>query len=156
MTLQTTISSPTTNILQDRSLLVLTIDIIPSTWTHQHTVQIIRHKQRTSAKKETIGPATLTIDVLPSITTFLLAYAACHRENALVILGCAGDEVAVVYPRKGVGMERMVSGDVCNSRGGNVNPVEMEEALKLGVTELMDQCVSKSLLDADGKDGGGG
>jgi len=127
--------------IQDRSLLVLIIDITPSAWSHRNLIRDNKDKKREAVGKKTIGPATLTKDVLPSLLTFLLAYAACHRENALVVLGVAGNDVAVVYPRKGVAMERMVGGDVSSEGGGGkIHPQELEEGLRLGVMELMTRC----------------
>jgi len=126
---------------QDRSLLILILDVTPTPWNIRHKQRIFQDRKRAAVNKGTNGPATLTLDVLPSLLTFLLSYAACHRENALVVLGCAGNDVAVVYPRKGVSMERMVGGDVSSEGGGGkIHPQELEEGLRLGVMELMNRC----------------
>lgn len=145
-------SSPnTSSTIQDRSLLILILDVTPTTWSKRYKRRIVMDRKRAAAKKDTAGPATLTLDVLPSLLTFLLSYAACHRENALVVLGCAGNDVAVVYPRKGVAMERMVGGDVSSEGGGGkIHPQELEEGLRLGVMELMNRCAGMGeTIDGD-------
>ncbi len=96
---------------------------------------MLSDKTRLANNKRSVGPATLE-DTLSSVLSFLIAFSSCHRDNTIVIIGVAGSEVAVLYPRK----DRM--GEVVGSLGDrSVDLVEMREGLMLGAAELVERCV---------------
>jgi len=119
-----------TSHLQDKSLLLLILDITPSVWFHRSGLRNFQDQKYFPKSK---GPAKLE-EILQSVQSFLLAFAALHRENSLVVIGVAGDEVGVIFPRKGVGMDRMVNLD---NKSGKIDPESLCICLTLGVAELV-------------------
>jgi transcription initiation factor TFIIH subunit 3 len=129
------ISSSNTNI-QDRSLVTLIIDLTPTTWGERNQIRILQDKKRAEANKDSIGPAKID-EILASTLAFGSAFAASHRDNALVLIGVAGSQVSVLYPRKGKGMDAMVGGDIRDGGGCKIDPSEMRECFLLGVAQLV-------------------
>ena len=124
------------NNVQDRSLLTLIIDLTPTTWGERNQIRKLQDKKRAEAKKESIGPATID-ELLVSTLAFASAFAASHRDNSLILIGVAGSQVSVIYPRKGKGMDAMVRGDIRDGGGCKIDPSEMRECFLLGVAELV-------------------
>jgi len=121
--------------IQDRSLLVLIVDLTPEKWGQRSQHRMASDKARSRHNKRSVGPATLE-DTLSSILSFLIALSSCHRDNTIVLIGAAGNEVGVLYPRK----DRM--GEVVGELGDrSVDLIEMREGLMLGAAEIVGRCV---------------
>mmetsp|Transcript_10451 Transcript_10451/g.14773 ORF Transcript_10451/g.14773 Transcript_10451/m.14773 type:complete len:421 (+) Transcript_10451:52-1314(+) len=134
----------TTNLsIQDRSLLVLILDITPTCWGERQTYRERSDQARLKAGKRSLGPAVLS-EVISSVQTFVLAFSALHRENCIVVIGVADSEVAVVYPRKGIGMESMVGIDSRELGSSKIDPKEFHEGFMLGVAELVARSARKA------------
>lgn len=124
--------------IQDRSLLVLVLDLSPSTWGQREQSRKALDKIRRDQNKPSIGPATLH-ELLLATLSFLQAFVSCHRDNALVIIGVAGSEVSILYPRKD-SMDSAVS--ALGSEGGSrVDSIQMRDGLMLGSVELVNKCI---------------
>ena len=128
--------------VQDRSLLLLIIDVTPKTWGKRYKRRDIVDKMRKQQNKPSIGPATLS-DAISAILAFLLAFASCHRDNAIVVIGVAGSEVGVLYPRKDI-MDAMIHGSMEDEGGCRVDVNELREGLLLGMRQLTARCYRKS------------
>ncbi len=127
--------------VQDRSLLILILDLTPTTWGKRYQHRCISDKIRSEQNKPSIGPATLA-DTISATLSFLLAFASCHRDNAIVVIGVAGNEVGVLYPRKDM-MDVMIHGSVEDTGGCRVDVNELRESLLLGVGEIVGRSVTK-------------
>lgn len=93
---------------------------------------------RRDQNKASIGPATLQ-ELLPATLSFLQSFAASHRDNVLVIIGVAGSQVSILYPRKD-SMETVIS--AFGTQGGSrVDPLHMRDGLMFGAFELMNKSV---------------
>ncbi len=128
--------------VQDRSLLLLIMDLTPTTWGMRYQRRRMNDSVRAKQNKPGIGPNTLS-DTISATLSFLFAFASCHRDNAIVIIGVAGSEVGVLYPRKDV-MEVMIGGSVEDEGGCRVDVNELRESFLLGVGELMERSTMKS------------
>lgn len=131
-------SNNTSSLIQDRSFLILVIDVTPKTWGQRNQDRILSDKARAAHNKRSVGPATLE-EVLESLLAFLAAFTCCHRDNAAVIIGVAGSEVSVLHPRKNR-IDNLMS---ISSLDKTVDLVEMREGILLGVAELMGRSAAK-------------
>ena len=122
---------------QERSLIVLILDITPSVWGERERHRMLQDQSRLAQGKKSIGPAVFDSDLLPAILTFLSAFGSMQRDNCAVVIGVAGRHVSVVYPRKGLPMETMILEDVRETGGATIDPAAMTESITLGVAELM-------------------
>jgi len=150
----------------DRSLLTLVLDLTPSTWGERDLQRSDSDPKRFAANKRSIGPGRLE-DVLSSTIAFCLAFAALRRDNTVVVIGVADDEVAVLYPRKGgAGRSSMASivHDPADTVGGKVDAAALNESVRLGVAELVERAADKAeeraeeakqIADDDMKEKGG-
>lgn len=127
--------------VQDRSLLLLVLDLTPTTWGKRFKHRSYSDQLRQQQRKPSIGPATLS-ETISATLSFLLAFASCHRDNVIVIIGVAGSEVGVLYPRKDA-MEDVIHGQL-DEGGCRVDVSEMREGLLLGVGELVERCSVKN------------
>ena len=135
---------PTT--AHDRSLLTLVLDLTPSTWGERDLQRSRSDRARFAANKRSVGPGRLD-DVLASTIAFCLAFAALRRDNTVVVIGVADDEVAVLYPRKGgAGRSNMASivHDPTDTVGGKVDAAVLNESVRLGVAELVARAAEKA------------
>ncbi len=122
--------------IQDRSLLVLILDLTPKTWGQRNQIRHISDKSRAAQKKRSAGPATLQ-ETLSAIISFIIAFCSCHRDNTIVVIGVAGKEVSVLHPRK-----NRIDGIVGITALDKSNDLlEMREGIMLGVAELVNRCV---------------
>eukprot|EP00536_Pseudo-nitzschia_multiseries_P006310 jgi/Psemu1/192807/e_gw1.132.14.1 len=87
------------NRLGERSLTVLVVDVSPVTWGKREMLRNAQDKARFAKGKDSVGPATLD-DLLSAVQAFSSAYSSLERDAALILVGVAGSEVAVVHPRK--------------------------------------------------------
>lgn len=131
-------SNSASSLIQDRSFLILIIDLTPVTWGQRNQDRKLSDKTRAAQNKRSVGPATLQ-EVLESLLSFLVAFTCCHRDNAAVVIGVAGGEAAVLYPRKNR-LENIMS---ISSLEKSVDLVEMREGILLGVAELMSRSAEK-------------
>jgi transcription initiation factor TFIIH subunit 3 len=122
---------------QERSLLVLILDITPSVWGERERHRMLQDQTRLTQGKKSIGPALFDSDLLPAILTFLTAFGSMRRDNCAVVIAVAGRHVSVVYPRKGMPMESMILDDVRETGGATIDAVAMTESITLGVAEMM-------------------
>ena len=125
----------------DRSLLTLILDVSPTTWGERDLKRTAQDKARFAASKRSVGPARLD-DLLSSTVSFCLSFAALKRDNAVVVIGVADDEVAILYPRKG-GSGRNNMGSVVHDPpdtvGSKVDARALNESVRLGVAELVER-----------------
>jgi transcription initiation factor TFIIH subunit 3 len=78
-------------------------------------------------------------ELLPATLSFLQSFAASHRDNVLVIIGVAGSQVSILYPRKD-SMTTVIS--ALGTQGGSrVDPLRMRDGLMFGAAELMNKCI---------------
>jgi transcription initiation factor TFIIH subunit 3 len=83
----------------ENSLVVLVIDVSPVAWGEREMRRYSSDKARLAQGKRSLGPATLE-ELLAAVQAFASAFVGLERDSALLIVGVAGSEVAVVYPRK--------------------------------------------------------
>jgi len=131
-----------------KSLLVLILDVTPKAWGERELRRKVSDQKRLASKKSSVGPAKLSSDVLPAVITFLLAFASLHRENCAVVIAIAGDETAVVYPRKGgpnpnACMVHMVN-DPPETSGSKIDARTLHDMILLGVAELVVRATAKA------------
>ena len=122
--------------VQDRSLLVLILDLTPKTWGERDQIRIYTDKKRKKENKSSAGPAKLE-EILSCILSFLVAFSSCHRDNTVILIGVAGREVSVLHPRK----NRMDDIMGVSSLDKSIDLEEMREGIMRGVAELMGRCV---------------
>eukprot|EP00561_Arcocellulus_cornucervis_P001809 CAMPEP_0185818618 /NCGR_PEP_ID=MMETSP1322-20130828/20938_1 /TAXON_ID=265543 /ORGANISM="Minutocellus polymorphus, Strain RCC2270" /LENGTH=126 /DNA_ID=CAMNT_0028515741 /DNA_START=33 /DNA_END=410 /DNA_ORIENTATION=- len=118
----------------DRSLLTLILDVSPATWGERDLKRTAQDRARLAANKRSVGPARIG-DLLTSTVAFCLSFAALKRDNVVVVIGVADDEVAILYPRKG-GSGRSSMGSVVHDPpdtvGGKVDARALNESVRLG------------------------
>jgi transcription initiation factor TFIIH subunit 3 len=147
-----------------KSLLVVILDCTPYAWGEREIRRKVSDQKRLAQKRSSVGPARLTTDVLPALISLLLAFSSLHRENCAVVIAVAGDEVAIVYPRKGMGdggaganhnnrnpklsMSHMVN-DPPEMSGTKIDARAMHDMVSLGITELVLRSTSKASQEAD-------
>lgn len=83
----------------ERPLTVLVIDVSPVAWGERDLKRTASDKARLAAGKRSLGPATLE-ELLSAVQAFASAFVSLERDSALLLVAVAGNEVAVVYPRK--------------------------------------------------------
>ena len=83
----------------ERPLTVLVIDVSPVAWGERELKRQASDKARLAAGKRSTGPATLE-ELLSAVKAFASAFQSLERDSALLVVGVAASEVAVVYPRK--------------------------------------------------------
>ena len=118
------------------TLLVIILDLSPSTWGHRSIIRVAKDKALASKNKSSAGPAVIG-DVIESTLAFLAAFLTLNRENVAVVVGATEYEVGVIYPRKGGegGMQEVV-----NSMGSErVDRGLMYDYIRLGVAELVNR-----------------
>ena len=135
----------------DRSLLTLILDVSPTTWGERDLKRTAQDRARFAASKRSVGPARLD-DMLTSTIAFCLSFAALKRDNAVVVVGVADDEVAILYPRKG-GSGRNNMGSVVHDPpdtvGGKVDAKALNESVRLGAAELVERASAKAAKRAE-------
>ena len=138
---QTTISS------SERSLLIIVLDVTASAWGGRDLKRNASDRQRAEAGKRTVGPCNLQ-ELLSSIISLCSAFSCLNRENIVTIIAVAGDECAIVYPRKscgddnsGISMGNIVNDPPITSK---INTRFVHDYLKLGVAELVARDVAKA------------
>jgi len=143
------------DVANKKSLLVLIIDVTPKAWGERELRRKVSDQKRLASNKPSIGPARLSSDLLPAIVTFLVAYASLHRENCAVVIAVAGNETAVVYPRKGgpnpkASMVHMVndSPEMC---GTKVDARTMHDMIHLGIAESVVRATERADIAAAAK-----
>lgn len=107
-----------------RPLLVIVLDVSPSTWGEREMQRAVMDKARFAKGKTSAGPATLE-EMLLAIRAFCGAYGSLQRDAVLVIVAVAGNEKAVVYPTK-VDLQRLFED------GGTVDIRKLHGALVTG------------------------
>ena len=136
----------------DRSLLALILDVSPATWGERDLKRTAQDRARLAANKRSVGPARID-DLLTSAVAFCLSFAALKRDNVVVVIGVADDEVAILYPRKG-GSGRSSMGSVVHDPpdtvGGKVDARALNESVRLGVAELVERASAKANSRAEG------
>ena len=82
-----------------RALLVIIIDVSPTTWGERELKRAANDKARLAAGKRSVGPATLE-DTLAAVQAFAGAYSSLEEDGVVMVIAVAANECAVVYPRK--------------------------------------------------------
>jgi transcription initiation factor TFIIH subunit 3 len=112
----------------ERSLLVIVLDVSPVVWRMRQAFREKSDNARFAKGKETVGPGTLE-ETLKSIQTLCGAYCSLQRDCAFVIVGVAGNETAVLFPRKDAMHEFFTAHKI------DIRP--LQEQLVGGVAELV-------------------
>ena len=81
------------------NLTVLVLDVSPVVWGDRDMKRTVSDKQRAAQNKRSVGPATLP-ELISAVEAFCSAVVSLERTAAILILAVAGNQVAVVYPRK--------------------------------------------------------
>ena len=140
-------SSATTH--QDRSLLVVVLDISPYPWGERDLHRKATDRKRLAEGKISIGPATIE-DSMSSVLTFVLAFSSLNRDNCAVVVGVADSEAAVLYPRKGGEMNLTDTVHDGSEIGGKVDAGGLHEGLKLGAADLVGRAAARAERAAAG------
>ena len=120
----------------ERSLLTIILDVTASSWGGRDLKRNASDRQREAAGKRSVGPCNLQ-ELIASIIALCSAFSCLNRENIVTIIAVAGDECAIVYPRKGgdnMTMTNAVNDPTITSK---INPKFIHDYLKLGVAELV-------------------
>lgn len=126
-------------LFSDPSLLVVIMDITPSEWEDRDKIRQVQDHYRQKQKKDSIGPATFH-EYLSTVTGFTSSFSLLNRNNALIIIGVAGNEVSVLYPRKGSdgGMDSMVH-DPAEHIGCKIDLAQLNKHIQSGTTDLINK-----------------
>lgn len=119
-----------------RALLVIIVDVSPTTWGERDLKRAANDKARLAAGKRSVGPATLQ-DALASVEAFAGAYASLEEDGIIMVIAVAGNECAVVYPRKNELHAFFTDGAALDSR-------RLKEGLTLGTAELVTRAAAKA------------
>jgi len=125
----------TANGSSKRALLVIIIDISPTTWGQRDLKRAANDKARLAAGKRSVGPATLE-DALTSVEAFAGAYASLEEDGIVMVIAVAENECAVVYPRKNE-LHAFFNGAALDCR-------RLKEGLMLGTAELVARAATKA------------
>ena len=87
------------NRTDENPLTVVIIDVSPVAWGDRDLRRTASDKQRQAQGKSSVGPLILE-ELLAAVQAFASAFMSLNRDSALVLVGVAGNEVAVLYPRK--------------------------------------------------------
>mmetsp|Transcript_8542 Transcript_8542/g.14187 ORF Transcript_8542/g.14187 Transcript_8542/m.14187 type:complete len:364 (+) Transcript_8542:87-1178(+) len=117
----------------ERSLLIIVLDVSPVVWQIRQRQREGSDKARLEKNKPTIGPATLE-ECLKSIQAFCGAFCGLQRDCALQIMGVAGNETAVLFPRKDA-MHEFFQGGSAGTSKLDIRP--LQDQLIAGVAELV-------------------
>lgn len=149
----------TTSNHEERSLLVVILDLSPVPWGERDLARAANDKARLSHNKRSVGPAVLD-DLLRATEAFGSAYHCLQRDSILVIIGVAGNEVAVLHPRKDqlqaifqVKEGGMVSMTTSSGNNNNSGGQSRHENVILGAAELVQRASAKTSLAAQKGDG---
>ena len=118
-----------------RALLVIIVDVSPTTWGERDLKRAANDKARLAAGKRSVGPATLE-DALASVEAFAGAYASLEEDGVVMVIAVAENECAVVYPRKNE-LHAFFNGAALDSR-------RLKEGLILGTAELVNRAAAKA------------
>ena len=80
------------------TLLMIVLDVSPSTWGDREVARAERDATRAAQGKRSMGPAVLE-EVLSSVQALVVAALSMEQEAGIVILGVAGAESAILFPR---------------------------------------------------------
>jgi transcription initiation factor TFIIH subunit 3 len=114
----------------ERPLTILVIDVSPVEWGERDLRRTASDKARLAKGKPSLGPATLE-ELLLAVQAFSSAFVSTERESALVMVAVAGNEIAVVYPRKDQ-LEEYFS-----NQATKLDTRKIQSDLVEGVTELV-------------------
>lgn len=98
-------------------------------------------RARLSAGKRSVGPGRLD-EMLSAVLAFALAFSSLNRENVVVVIGVAGNETAVIYPRKG-GESSMADAVGAAEGVTRVDANRLHEGVSMGVAELVARSAAK-------------
>ena len=87
------------NRTDENPLTVVIIDVSPVAWGDRDLRRTASDKQRQAQGKTSVGPLILE-ELLAAVQAFASSFMSLNRDSALVLVGVAGNEVAVLYPRK--------------------------------------------------------
>ena len=79
--------------------MVLIVDISPLPWIERDIKRSAQDKRCEAKGKRSVGPGNMS-EMLAAVQAFVAAYTSMERQAALIIIGVADQETAVLYPRK--------------------------------------------------------
>lgn len=143
------ISSP----LSSNSLLVIVLDISPMPWGEHDFKRKAQDKPRLASGKRSVGPAILE-EIIDSILIFINAIVCCLERNAAVmVIGVADNETAILYPRKNQLAQWLNSSSTTTSAENTTCRIPdtrcMKEDILNGVAELILRASQKACFIAD-------
>lgn len=119
-----------------RALLVLIVDISPTTWGERDLKRTANDKRRLAEGKAPVKiPATLG-DTITAVEAFCGAFGSLEEDGIVMVIVVAGKECAVVYPRKN-DLHAFFNGAALDSR-------KLKEGLTVGTSELMARAAKKA------------
>jgi transcription initiation factor TFIIH subunit 3 len=84
----------------ENPLTALIIDVSPVAWGDRDLRRTAGDRKRHAAGKSSNGQPLILEELLSSVQAFASALVSLERESALIIIAVAGNEVAIVHPRK--------------------------------------------------------
>ena len=121
----------------EHPLTVIVLDVSPVTWGQRDWIRTTSDKNRLAQGKRSVGPTTLE-ELLSAIQAFASAFVSLERESAILLVGVAGNEVAVLHPRK----DHLES--YFSNPESKLDTRQIQSDLVLGVAELMSRAAKKA------------
>ena len=120
------------------TLLVLVLDVSPLAWGDRDFKRTASDRARAAAGKGSVGPAVLE-EVLDAVQAFSNAVLSLERDACPIISCVAGNETAVVYPRK-----NHLAQWLSHPESYTPDTRRIKEDLIKGVAELVARTVAQS------------
>ena len=121
----------------NNTLLMIVLDVSPLAWGERDVKRTALDRARAAAGKGSVGPAVLE-EVLDAVQAFGNAVKSLERDACLIISCVAGNETAVVYPRK-----NHLAQWLAHPEGYTPDTRRIKEDLIKGVAELVARTVAQ-------------
>jgi transcription initiation factor TFIIH subunit 3 len=136
------------NNTSSRSLLVIVLDVSPLAWGERDYMRSAQDKARAAKNKSSVGPVTLE-EVMNAMQAFGTCFLTLERgQSALLILGVADNETAILYPRKNAlhaGLELSSEGaSTASSTMSSFETNRLQHDFTMGVAELVSRASKKA------------
>jgi transcription initiation factor TFIIH subunit 3 len=131
-------SKSSSNNSNSNTLLVIIVDVSPSAWGDRDIKRTQRDEQRVQVQnKRSIGPAILD-ELIQSICAYIVAMTSMERHAAVIIIGVAHQESAVIFPRKDV-----LNTWLHSTHGYTPNIRTLQHDFVMGIAELVQRATMK-------------
>jgi transcription initiation factor TFIIH subunit 3 len=122
------------------TLLVLVLDVSPWAWGDREDQRAARDAARLAQGKRSMGPAVLE-EVLQSVQAMLVAAVSMEQSAGIVVMGVAGPESAILFPRQDALQKWLQSGP--GTYTPNVR--QLPQDLLTGVAELVQRATQSTV-----------